>query len=71
MIKDIASVDDLQNDNAGIEQRMFAIALIKRNQFLYQKDLLEAVAVTIWALFGVFKAMGALSLMKKRAKEIK
>tara|TARA_B100001179_G_C18590974_1_gene404641 strand:- start:930 stop:1691 length:762 start_codon:yes stop_codon:yes gene_type:complete len=71
LINDIASVDDLQSDDGHIEQNMFAIALIKRNQFLYKKDLLQIVAITMWGLFGVYKVVGTLSNAKKNATKIK
>lgn len=69
LITDIASAESLTKDGKGIEERMFAIALVKRNNFLYGTPLNEVVATAIWAIYERNNSPTTILNLVKRSQE--
>lgn len=69
LIIEIASTESLTKDSKGIEERMFAVALVKRNNFLYSLPLNEVVALCIWAIYGRNNAPSTIRNIVRRSQE--
>lgn len=69
LINDIGSAEFLTKDSKGVEERMFAFALVKRNEFLYEMPLHETVATAMWAIYGRNNAESTISNIVKRSQE--
>lgn len=69
LIKDIGLAQPLTKDSKGVEERMFAVALVKRNECLYGTKLNKVVATAMWALFGTRHKEGGIRNIVRRSQE--